>query len=373
MRIAHVLNEAVATGNGIVNATVDLACTQASAGHEVCLVSSGGGYLDLLSRFNVRHYTVNLRPSSALKLARDLPRLKCVIKRARPEIVHAHTVTAAVLMRIGRAAAGFGNFGLVTTVHNEWRRSANLMRLSDGVIVLSQHGRTELIARGFLENKVRVVQHGILNSPRRDGKCGVPEQRQASDAGGPQIVTMAGLYVRKGIIEIMRAFGQIADQFPTASLQILGWGPGREMFEAQKKWVKGGDRIHFRGFVADPRPILRQASVFVLASHAESFSLAIAEAREAGCAIVATAVGGVPELLEQGRAGRLIAPRDAEALAEALRDLLSDPGELTRWRQAARSNLDWLSCTRAEKETMDVYAAVLRQRALLGSPRPRPV
>lgn len=371
MRIAHVLNEAVATGNGIVNATVDLACTQASAGHDVCVVSSGGGYLDLLSRFNVRHYTVNLRPSSALKLARDLPRLKYVIKKARPDIVHAHTATAAVLMRVGRDAAGFGNFGLVTTVHNEWRRSATLMRLSDGVIVLSQHGRTDLIARGFWEHKVRVVQHGVLNSPRRDGKTGLPEQKQLNDDDGPQIVTVAGLYVRKGIPEVMRAFGQIADQFPTASLQILGWGPGREMFEAQRKSVKGGDRIHFRGFVADPRPILRQATVFVLASHAESFSLAIAEAREAGCAIVATAVGGVPELLEHGRAGRLVAPRDADALADALRHLLGNPGELARWRAAARSNLEWLSCKRAEKETMDVYAAVLRQRALLARPSPR--
>ena len=107
----------------------------------------------------------------------------------------------------------------------------------------------------------------------------------------------------------------------------------------------------------------RQATVFVLASHTESFPLSIAEAREAGCAIVGTAVGGVPELLEHGQAGLLVPPHDPNALAQALRHLLGDPQELARWRQAAQANLAWLSCERMARETVEVYASLLQQRS----------
>ena len=125
--------------------------------------------------------------------------------------------------------------------------------------------------------------------------------------------------------------------------------------------MRGGDRIHLRGFVAKPRSILRQTTVFVLASHAELFSLSIAEAREAGCAIVGTTVGGVPELLEHGHAGLLVPPHDPNALAQALRQLLGDPQVFARWRQAAQANLAWLSCERMTRETVEVYASLLQR------------
>src|SRR4029078_5847667 len=95
----------------------------------------------------------------------------------------------------------------------------------------------------------------------------------------PLIVTMAGLYRRKGIGDLIAAFGQIANEFPKASLLVLGWGPDQGSFERQKNSVNGGERIHLQGFVAKPRSILRQATVFVLASHTESFPLSLAEAR----------------------------------------------------------------------------------------------
>jgi glycosyltransferase involved in cell wall biosynthesis len=174
---------------------------------------------------------------------------------------------------------------------------------------------------------------------------------------------MAGLYRRKGIGDLIAAFGQIADEFPKASVLVLGWGPDQGSFERQKTSVRGGERIHLQGFVAKPRRILREATVFVLASHTESFPLSLAEAREAGCAIVATTVGGVPELLEHGRAGLLVPPHDPKALARALRRLLGDSQELARWRKASQTNLDWLSCTRMARETVEVYDSLLRDRS----------
>jgi glycosyltransferase involved in cell wall biosynthesis len=304
MKILHVANELVDTGNGIVNSAVDLACTQSIAGHDVSFISSGGGHVSLLAKHKVRHHEASLYPNRPFQLVRGLPRLRSLVRREQPEIVHAHMMTNAVLMRLGRTFAGFGNYGLVTTIHNEWRLTSHLMRAGDRVIVLSDHGKKTFRDRGFPDHKLRIVPHGILHSPRRLHEIEDEKVTPPLHYPSPLIVTMGGLYRRKGIGDLIAAFGQIADEFPQASVCVLGWGPDRASFERQKKTVKGGERIHLPGFVAKPRSILRTATVFVLASHTESFPLSLAEAREAGCAVVGTTVGGVPELLE--RAGRAV-------------------------------------------------------------------
>ena len=92
------------------------------------------------------------------------------------------------------------------------------------------------------------------------------------------------------------------------------------------------------------------------------FPLALCEARAAGCAVLGTAVGGVPELLENGAAGLLVPPYDPAALANAFRRVLKDPAELAKWKEAASSNLDWLQIERMTLETMSVYQSVLDER-----------
>ncbi|MCJ2133672.1 glycosyltransferase family 4 protein [Methylobacterium sp. J-026] len=359
MKILHAANELVNKGNGIVNSAVDLACMQSEAGHDVSFVSSGGGYLDLLSEFNIHHEYANMYIRSGWPFFRTLPRLREIIRSRKPDIVHAHMMTGAVLMRLGRDLAGFGDYGLITTVHNEWRLTSNLMQAGDRVIVLSESGRRAFHKRGFRYDKMHVVRHGILQSPRRRAEVHAREVRPPGRRP-PVIITVAGLYRRKGVGDLISAFGDIANEFPDATLQILGSGPDRDYFEALKAQANGSDRIHFQGFIAKPYQALREASVFVLASHTEAFPLAVAEAREAGCAVIATAVGGIPELLDHGRAGILIPPHNPAFLAQELRRVLRDPVELERWRRAARTNLDWLSCKRMADETIGVYRSLLQ-------------
>ena len=266
-------------------------------------------------------------------------------------------MTGAVLLRPGRDLAGFGDYGLITTAHNEWRLISNLMQAGDRVIVLSESGRRAFHKRGFRYDKMHVVRHGILQSPRRRAEVHAREARPPGRKP-PVTITVAGLYRRKGVGDLISAFGDIANEFPDATLQILGSGPDREYFETLKAQTNGSDRIHFQGFIAKPDRALREASVFVLASRTEAFPLAVAEAREAGCAVIATAVGGIPELLDHGRAGILIPPHNPALLAQELRRVLRDPAKLERWRRAARTNLDWLSCKRMASETINVYRSL---------------
>jgi glycosyltransferase involved in cell wall biosynthesis len=128
--------------------------------------------------------------------------------------------------------------------------------------------------------------------------------------------------------------------------------------------------VHFLGFVPDPRPYLHSADVFVLASRKDPFPLVIPEAREAGCAIVASNVDGIPEALEHGRAGLLVAPGDPQEIARAIARLLGNPEELAYFRMRARDNLDWLRLKRAAEETIAVYEDALGDRKLRPSSSP---
>lgn len=346
MRILHLLNHVDRVGNGIVHVTVDLACVQARDGHEVWVASKGGAYEPLLARFGVRHVRIDQarRPLAMLRAVVELRRL---LREARPDIVHAHMVTGYLLARVLRP---FARWRLVASVHNEWQRSSTLMGGADRVIVMSEDAVGRLSARGMPRERLRAVRNGTVGSPRL-----LDEGETTAGLRQPAIVTVAGMYERKGIAELIAAFALLAPRHPTAHLYLVGEGPDRARFEMLARATSAAAHVHFEGFQPSPRPWLREAAVFVLASRAEPGGLVLPEARDCGCAIVATAVDGSPELLDGGHAGVLVPPQDVPALAAAIARLLDDPVERERWRAAARTNLDWLSIDRQYRETLAVY------------------
>jgi glycosyltransferase involved in cell wall biosynthesis len=141
-------------------------------------------------------------------------------------------------------------------------------------------------------------------------------------------------------------------------------GAGRIEFERQAALSQAADRIHFEGFQQHPESYMRSAYVFVLPSHRDSFGLVLHEAREAGTAIIATDVDGIPEALDHGRAGLLVPPGNTQALADALRQILSDPKEREKWKAQASIGLSEHTTKRMGEEVISVY------RRVLGKPAP---
>ncbi|MDQ8155033.1 MAG: glycosyltransferase family 4 protein [Gemmatimonadota bacterium] len=354
MKLLHLLNHVDRVGNGIVHVAVDLACVQARAGHEVWVASKGGAYEALLARHGVRHVRID-QSRRPLTLLRAVVALRNLLRTERIEIVHAHMVTGYLLARLLRPRA---SWRLVASVHNEWQRSSTLMGGADRIISMSEDAVGRLAARGMPRDRLRAVRNGTVGSPRL-----LDAPQDAVTLQQPAIVTVAGLYERKGIADLIAAFDHLAPQRPNAHLYLVGEGPDRARFEAQAHASAAGARIHFEGFRASPRPYLQQAAVFVLASHAEPGGLVLPEARDCGCAIVSTAVDGSPELLDQGRAGILVPARDPLALGGAISRLLDDTAERDRWRAAARDNLDWLRIERQNDETVAVYREALATSA----------
>jgi glycosyltransferase involved in cell wall biosynthesis len=356
MRILHILNDIRNLGNGIINVAVDLACSQATSGHGVSVASAGGEYEALLAEYGVKHFKLEQKRSFS-SLIRASQHYRAIIHDLQPDIVHAHMMTGVVLARVLRASC---SYALVSTVHNEFQRQAVLMGLADRVIAVSQSVAHSMARRGISQEKLRVVCNGTLGSPRTRSLA----EYQPLPLHRPAIVTVAGMYRRKGIAELIDAFSQIAPVFPEAHLYLVGDGPDRPLFEQQAQCTTVGDRIHFEGFQPQPQCYLLAADLFVLASHRDPFPLVLPEARDAGCAIVASSVDGIPEALEGGKAGLLVPPGNCEKLAQALTQLLENSTTLQYWKEQAQQNLSWLSVSRVNQETLAVYREIAERHSI---------
>ncbi|MEJ0003507.1 MAG: glycosyltransferase family 4 protein [Pararobbsia sp.] len=349
MRILHLANHIDASGSGAVNAMIDLACAQAGDGHHVSIASSGGSFEAFLATRQVAHIRLVQR-KNVFALPAMLSRFRLLIARERPEIVHAHMLTGAVLARL---AAVDSDYALIVTVQEEYQKSSRAMGAGDMIVMMNRAVAEPLIARGIPAQRVRVVARGTIGSPRFGGMpapVALPH---------PNVVTVTGLLERKGIFELVRAFASIRARHPDAHLHVIGDGADRARLEDCIATLEAGARVHLEGFVTDPRAYLAQADVFAFAAPDDAWPVVINEAREAGCAIVAVRSDGAAAALDDGQAGLLVAAHDPAALADALAALLGDPVQRERWRGRARTGLERLSVAHMHGAYLDIYRASL--------------
>jgi glycosyltransferase involved in cell wall biosynthesis len=354
MKIVHLASHAQCNGNGAVNAMVDLACMQARIGHDVMVASSGGNFEPLLRRHGVTHILLqqSRQPWRVPAMIAGFGRL---IERFEPDLVHAHMMTGALISRFGSMRR---RFALVTTVQQEIQKGASMMRFGDRVIALSQAAGTAMLERGVSADRLSVVANGTIGSPRhgaRQSPRPVPLQH-------PSVVSVSGVFERSGIADLLHAFALIR-QSQSAHLYIVGDGPERGALGALAKQLGIGENVHFAGFVADPRAYLAEADVFVMPAHQAAAPLVLSEAREAGCAIVATKVGGVPEILDNGAAGVLVPPQEPEQLAAKIGWLLMDTPVRAKYAARARRDLERFDVQRVCADYMAVYERAIAERS----------
>jgi glycosyltransferase involved in cell wall biosynthesis len=358
MNIVHMLPHFKNDGNGVVYAAVDLACAQSADGYAIACIGSGRGSLtSLLSDCSVASYVVAAPKPRWFGKLRHLSQLFHLLRELHPQVVHAHSVPTAIMAKLLQPLLGYK---LVTSVHNGSRLKNILLAVGDRVVCVSDSVAEGMKRLHISQARIRIVRNGPLGSLRR------PAGDAATvDIGieKPAIVTVAALHTHKGIHDLIEAFALARKSIPELSLYILGKGPEKLPLQLQTARLGCKDSIHFEGFVRDPRPYLTRADVFVLPSHREAFGLALAEAREAGCAVVGTDTGGIPEVLEGGRAGIIVPVGDPARLGQVLVTLLSDPHLLEAWRHRAVSNLCWLHISRVSRETTAIYAELLSSSA----------
>lgn len=349
MKILHLTNHALEIGNGIVNVAVDLAYGQSRAGHEVHFGSEGGEYVALLEEGGVRHHHLAI-PGPTPRGFRGVLDFVRTVRKVRPDIVHSHMVKWAATARM---LSPFLGYRTVSTIHNVYQKSSRAMGLSDGVVALGEASRQVILGWGVPAHRIHVVLNAPLGSPRL-AKARASSQHAGLE-GDPSIVSIGGLFVRKGFGPLIEAMRTVRQQRPNAVLHIVGEGPDRPMFEAAAAEI-GDGAVRFHGFQANPMRYLAAADVVVLASFRESFPLVLLEAREFGAKIVATDVDGNREALDGGAAGHLVEAGNPIALADGILRAFDAPAPA-----GVAEGLDRFRIPALVDATEKVYGSVLKR------------
>ena len=215
-----------------------------------------------------------------------------------------------------------------------------LLRLCT-VIVANSHATSRRFMPRF-QTKVRVVYNGINIRHLRDPSV---ESAHPFPAHDKVILVVAGMHRSKRHDTILKAFQEVASLYPTLHLVFIGarnqsdsnWWAFLDEITRRSIW---SDRIHWLGTVDDPRPWYRAAWVLVLASESESFGRVLVEAMASGTPVIATTVGGIPEIVRNGQEGLLFSPGSSEQLAIAIKKLLEEESLRMRLAQAAFRRAD---------------------------------
>jgi glycosyltransferase involved in cell wall biosynthesis len=345
LRVLHLVNHTHRL-NGNAHAVVDIACAQADLGHDVAVLHRGGSFDDAFRAHNVKLYQ-QTGFGSAKALLRNLREIDTVLHAFRPDVVHGHMIGSVLsawpVTRLRRKP-------LVATVHNAFESTAVLMGLADRVVGVSRTVSESMIRRGVDARKLRTILNGTIGTARLPAALPDPVPLQR-----PAVLFVGGLHFRKGVPDLLKGVALARRTRPDLHLYLVGEGPEGAAYAAG---ITDEDRahIHFEGAASDPRGYMQAADVFVLASIADPAPLVISEAREAGLGIIATAVDGIPELLEDGRAGRLIRPNAPEELAEALLQVFDTPEALAELRNKSQENIDHMSVRRVAQQYIDLYS-----------------
>jgi len=248
--------------------------------------------------------------------------LRAELEAFEPEIVHAHLFHAAAL--VASLPRGVGGRRLLSQHHGDyfaWLGRPWLQRIDDQVV-----RRFDIVAPcsywvaanlPVAASKVRVVHNGWSGTPRI-----APVRQHAT-----KVVCVANLRREKDHATLIRAFRAVVEVRPDARLVLAGEGPLRRDIESQVATLGLGDSVEMRGAVANVWDVLAEADIFALSSAFEPLGIAVIEAMAAGLPVVATAVGGIPELVRSDETGLLVPAGDSVALANAILRLLDD-GEL---------------------------------------------
>jgi glycosyltransferase involved in cell wall biosynthesis len=311
------------------------------------------------------------RPISAWRDPLGLLELVVLVRRARPHIVHANSSKAGVL---GRVAAWIAGAPIrVFTVHG-WAFSASsrprsviyhraeslVRRLTTTTICVSETERAVGLAAGTCdERRTVVIRNGVDVTAR-------PVARPGTDP--PRIVAVGRLQAPKDVLSLIRALAKLQQRSFNAI--VVGDGPDRPAIEAEVRRLALTRVVHLAGGRDDVAEILAASHIFVLSTRSEGLPISVLEAMAAGLPVVASRVGGLPELVVEGETGLLVTPGEPGELAAAIERLLGDPALRARFGAAGRARVQ---SQFAVDEFLDAHRELYRRElAHRGLPLPSP-
>jgi L-malate glycosyltransferase len=303
--------------------------------HVACFHQRGGLLDDMPSRIPIREFPV--RGFANLAAVGQLLAFASWCRSIDAAIVHTCDLYANIFGLPGAALAGvpvrIANRREILTGDKspaKLRAQRLAYRAAHAVVANSSAARDQLEREGVPADRLRLIANG-LDAARFAPATPRPHIRR--------IVMVANLRPEKGQDTLLAAAPRILERYPDASFTFVGEGPRRGALETLTRALGVTERVRFLGESRDVAPILAGHDLFVLPSRSEAFPNALIEAMATALPVVATDVGGIPEVVRPGINGRLVPPDDAGALADAVLGLMDDPAAAAALGRAARADI----------------------------------
>ncbi len=310
----------------------------------ICLGRSNGSELEgLLAEAQV---PVQFLGKGAGFDPRMFTRVHRAVIAARPDVLHSHVHVLRYLFPYIKYSGWLGQRPrMLHTVHNlaafevepraRWIQGLAFRNGVQPVAVAEEVARS--VAELYRMDEPVVVPNCVPVDRYSCPQVSREQWRRQEGFGSESILVacVAGLRPQKNHPLLLEGFVSTAARYPQAQLLLAGGGEQRELASLAAR-LGISERVHFLGVRSDVPDLLAASDLFVLASHYEGNPMSVMEAMAAGLPVVASRVGGVPELVTDGREGLLLSSLDGQSLASALNDLVGDESKRRRMGEASR-------------------------------------
>ena len=302
--------------------------------------------------------------------------LRGLVETVRPDLIETHAVKSHCIVRASGVARkrawiafhhGYTRTDLRSAVYNRVDRWS--LRAPDHIVTVSDASCSQLASNGVKWKSISVLHNAIdatryqkvlLDDDRRSRKRAleIPESERV-------LLCIGRLSREKGHLDLVHAMKSLQLLEPNLRTRviILGDGPQRSVIQEEAQRIGVSGQLELRGYCVDPRKYYEIADAVIISSHSEASPNVLLEAMAAGVPVVATAVGGVPEIVNSGETALVVAPHSPLEIAQALRHLLSDKKLADGLASRARACVEThFSPVRRAQRLTDIYYRVHQNR-----------
>jgi glycosyltransferase involved in cell wall biosynthesis len=288
---------------------------------------SGRTFVDYAKKSNLHPITWNtygkLDPLTVIRLIR-------LIKSSNCQAVHTHLSTASLL---GAFAAKLAKVPSVAHVHG--MNSAFSFKFADRIIAVSEAVKANLAAQG-LEKNVHVVYNGVDMERFAPMDVGDARSRTGLEQAGPVFGVFGRLSVEKGQLLAIEAFAKAFPDRQDAVLLVVGDGRDEQVLRNRASELGVSDNVRFIAFTREIGDLIASCDAVLVPSLKEGFGLTAVNSMAMSRPVIASRVGGLPEVVVDGETGLLTEPGNADSLADAMREIASDAELAQQIGQAGR-------------------------------------
>ncbi len=371
----------IITSSGIGGAEKILYYTATGLDHNkydvsVCSLKNKGEIARELEKRGIKVYCLHMGGrerffgwlSSIIALIRLFPYLR----RKKPTIVHSFLFRANILTRIVGYLTGIPIVISSVRVMGGEKKYFHYVEMItsfmvDHYVAVSESVKRYIIDKSRIsDEKISVIYNGVNFKNQDDPheqNVKIPFKVENEDR---LLMTVGRLHVQKGHCYLIKAISKVQKEFPKVKLLVIGKGEEENNLKKLVKTLDLTDKIVFIGLSSDIEKILAIAELFLLPSLWEGLPNALLEAMAAGKPVLATEVGGIPELVVRGETGILIPPRDSDVLATAIIDLLRNKLKAKDMGEAGRTRAEeHFSIQKMIEKTGSLYQKLLKEKQLI--------